>query len=70
VINKSGAWYSFGEIRLGQGRENVRQYLKEQPQVYRQIEAKIKESWLPGKDQVDDTRDHAVELNQVLKEYF
>lgn len=52
VINKSGAWYSFGETRLGQGRDNVRQFLKENPEMYAEIEGKIKESLAPTKDNV------------------
>ncbi len=37
VIEKSGAWYSFNKQRLGQGREMVKTYLKENPAVYREI---------------------------------
>ena len=37
IIQKSGAWYSFGEERLGQGRENVRVFLKENKDLYRTI---------------------------------
>jgi recombination protein RecA len=37
VIQKSGAWYSFGEERLGQGRENVRVFLKENPDLFLKI---------------------------------
>ncbi len=37
VIQKSGAWYSFGDERLGQGRENVRTFLKENPDIYVKI---------------------------------
>ncbi len=37
IIQKSGAWYSFGEERLGQGRENVRIFLKENVDLYEQI---------------------------------
>ncbi len=44
VINKSGAWFSYGEERLGQGRENVRQFLKENPELAAEIEAKVRES--------------------------
>ncbi len=43
VINKSGAWYSYGEERLGQGRENVREYLKENPAMRNEIETKVRE---------------------------
>ncbi|MEN6474717.1 MAG: recombinase RecA [Syntrophaceae bacterium] len=37
IIEKSGAWYSFNKQRLGQGREMVKTYLKENPTVYREI---------------------------------
>jgi len=43
VVQKSGAWYSFGEERLGQGRENAKQYLKEHPEIAEQIEAAVRE---------------------------
>ena len=45
LVNKSGAWYSYGEIRLGQGRENAKQYLKENPQLAFEIENKIREHY-------------------------
>jgi len=38
LVNKSGSWYSYGETRLGQGRENAKQYLKEHPEIIREIE--------------------------------
>jgi len=37
LIQKSGAWYSYGEERLGQGRDNVRGFLKENPDLYERI---------------------------------
>ncbi|QRG65419.1 recombinase RecA [Brevibacillus choshinensis] len=43
VVLKSGAWYSFNEERLGQGRENSKIYLKENPHVAAQIETKVRE---------------------------
>lgn len=43
IIVKSGAWYSYGDTRIGQGRENSRQYLKDNPQVAKEIEVKIRE---------------------------
>ncbi len=42
IINKSGAWYSYNDNRLGQGRENVKQYLKDNPQIAKEIENKIR----------------------------
>jgi recombination protein RecA len=42
IVDKSGAWYSYGEIRLGQGRENARQFLKDNPELADEIEGKIR----------------------------
>jgi recombination protein RecA len=43
IINKSGSWYSYGEYRLGQGRENVKDYFKEHKDIADEIENKIRE---------------------------
>jgi recombination protein RecA len=45
VIEKSGAWYSYNGNRIGQGRENVKQYLLSNPEVAQEIEAKILEAY-------------------------
>jgi recombination protein RecA len=42
IIEKSGAWYSYGKDRIGQGKDNTRDYLRENPQVANEIEAKIR----------------------------
>ncbi len=44
VIKKSGAWFSYGEERLGQGRENVKIYFMQHPDVAKEIEQKIREN--------------------------
>jgi recombination protein RecA len=41
IIDKSGAWFSFGGERIGQGRENAKQFLIDHPEVYNSIEAKV-----------------------------
>ncbi len=43
IIEKSGAWYSYGKERIGQGRENAKLYLKDHPEVTDEIEGKVKE---------------------------
>jgi recombination protein RecA len=43
IIQKSGAWFSFDDERIGQGRENAKVFLKEHPEVAQAIEEKIKE---------------------------
>ncbi len=42
VIAKSGAWFSYGDMRLGQGKENVREFLKTNPEVREQIERDVR----------------------------
>ena len=44
VVEKSGAWYSYGDERIGQGRENAKQFLKDNPAVAHEIEDKIRAS--------------------------
>ncbi|WP_439890200.1 recombinase RecA [Ralstonia sp. 25C] len=43
VVEKSGAWYSYGGERVGQGRDNCREYLRENPDLAREIENKVRE---------------------------
>ncbi len=45
IIEKSGAWFSYGGERIGQGRENAKQYLAEHPEIARAIEAKVLEHY-------------------------
>lgn len=45
IVNKSGAWYSYGETRIGQGRENAKIYLIEHPEACIEIENKVREHY-------------------------
>ena len=47
LLDKAGAWYSYGSERIGQGKENARTYLKENPQVALKLEAELREKMLP-----------------------
>src|SRR3954452_22271368 len=47
LIQKSGSFFSYGELRLGQGRNNVKAFLKENPEIYGEIEAKVLEVLKP-----------------------
>ena len=47
LIDKAGSWYSYGSDRIGQGKENVREFLKANPEVGVEIEQKIREKLLP-----------------------
>lgn len=44
IVNKSGSWYSYNGQRIGQGRENAKQFLKENPELSNEIEMKIREN--------------------------
>jgi recombination protein RecA len=43
IIEKSGAWYSYGKERIGQGRENAKLYLKDHPEMSAEVEVRVKE---------------------------
>lgn len=45
IINKAGSWYSYGEHRLGQGRENAKDFLRDNPDIMAEIETKIREKY-------------------------
>jgi len=45
IINKSGAWYSYGSTKLGQGRENAKEFLRDNVDIANEIEAKIREKY-------------------------
>lgn len=66
IVNKSGAWYSYGDQRLGQGREAAKQFMKDNPVVFIEVENRIREHYqLPlrsvtasetsGEEKEDDT---------------
>ena len=47
LVEKAGAWYSYGDERIGQGKENARQYLKDNPAVAVRLEAAIRDKFVP-----------------------
>ena len=61
IVEKSGSWYSYGTDRIGQGKENAREYLIEHPEVADEIESKLREKLLP------DTPPRAV-LGEIKEE--
>ncbi|MDD2432827.1 MAG: recombinase RecA [Clostridia bacterium] len=46
IVEKSGAWYSYQDTRLGQGRENAKQYLKDNAELAKEIEIKVRETFV------------------------
>ena len=43
IVDKSGAWYAYNKDRIGQGKDNAREYLIEHPEIAQEIEAKVRE---------------------------
>jgi recombination protein RecA len=52
IVDKAGSWYSYGDDRIGQGKENVREFLKNHPEMAEEIEAKIRTKLLPSKAEI------------------
>ncbi|MDQ1315681.1 MAG: recombination protein RecA, partial [Pseudomonadota bacterium] len=42
LVDKSGAWYAYNGEKIGQGKDNAREYLKEHPEIAQEIEAKVR----------------------------
>ena len=56
LIDKSGAWYSYNGDRIGQGKDKVRQFLKENPDIALDVETKLREMMLikPASDDIEE----------------
>jgi recombination protein RecA len=50
IIEKKGAWYSYGEEKVGQGRDSARQYLEDNPAFAADVEARVRKLMFPGRD--------------------
>jgi len=50
IIQKSGAWYSYGEMRMGQGREKAKEFLAENPELFAEIREKILDIRMPNRN--------------------
>jgi recombination protein RecA len=69
VVRKSGAWFTFDDDQLGQGRENAKRFLRENPEVAMQLQAKVYELVLPGDAVVDavvDPVEDGVETEEAV----
>ncbi|MES1943369.1 recA protein [Salinisphaera sp. PC39] len=64
LIEKAGSWYSYNGERIGQGKDNARNYLKENPQVAADLEAAIRERLLPPKKEKASQAEEAAESGE------
>ena len=65
VAKKSGAWYTYGEERLGQGREAAKLTLRENPELRDEIEVKVREAY--GVPVISRTAEQAEQVSPVAK---
>ena len=66
IINKSGAWYAYNDAKIGQGRENAKTYLKENPEMMATVEAKVREHFGLPHEEIPAV--NLMDLIQVLDE--
>ncbi len=64
IINKSGAWYAYNGNKIGQGRENAKQFLKEHPDIMKEVEDKVRAKRIPSADGSEDA-DAVAEQNDA-----
>ena len=68
VVVKSGAWYAYEGAKIGQGRENAKTYLKENPEVFAEIDRKVRERFEMQKEDVAFTSEETSEELEPLEE--
>ena len=61
IVKKSGAWYSYNDTKLGQGRENVKKFLQDNPDLIKEIDEKVRHYY-----KLDETRENAPEEEDTL----
>mgnify|MGYP001822332743 FL=1 len=61
IVDKSGSWYSYKGDKIGQGKENVRNFLKENPAVAAEIEGSIRATVFPAPEELDAAGDSSLE---------
>ncbi|MCZ8114474.1 recombinase RecA [Silanimonas sp.] len=59
LVEKSGAWYSYGTERIGQGKENARAWLKDNPRQCAELEAKLRELYVPAEIRSEESEEPA-----------
>jgi recombination protein RecA len=63
IVDKAGSWFSYGELRLGQGRENARTFLKDNPDLATEIDRKLRAELMPTPAPADPTPSPDAELS-------
>ncbi|QIL45902.1 recombinase RecA [Vagococcus coleopterorum] len=61
IVDKSGAWYSYKEERIGQGRENAKKYIMDHPDMFAEIEQRVRNEYGIGEEVADETTETEAE---------
>lgn len=56
LVKKSGSWFSMGDVRIGQGRENAKKYMQDNPEIAEQLESDIRQAIRDGREQARQER--------------
>jgi recombination protein RecA len=65
IVDKSGAWYSYNGDRIGQGKENSREFMLQNPEIAAEIEARVRERLLPSTPPAEDAAEASEEAAQA-----
>ncbi|WP_195701850.1 recombinase RecA [Companilactobacillus futsaii] len=69
IIDKSGSWYSYGEERIGQGRENAKNYLADNPDKMEEIKQKVRKAYgMDGKSEDEEKSDDTKDVKSTKKD--
>lgn len=68
IVEKAGSWYSYNGDRIGQGRENVKKWLEENPQVLEEIESRLLETLKPEESEAAQEEELKVDEDGVVIE--
>ena len=66
IINKSGAWYSYGDERLGQGKENVKEILKNNAKMAKELDEKIRAIAVSKPASEEGSAENVTENNETI----
>lgn len=68
IITKAGSWYSYGETRIGQGRENAKDFLSKNPEIYSEVENKVREELMQKSEDETEIIGHIQETPEKTVE--
>lgn len=68
IIDKAGSWFSYGDQKLGQGRENVKKMLEDDPEFTKEIDAKVRESFKKDTKAIEEVEDTEEDKQESLLE--